>query len=370
MYLIQYGTVHIGDGTVLNNCDILVSDGKIARMGVGLACPEAAVIDGKGRHIFPGFIDPASSIGAMGLPSSYPDNNEKSNPVTPEMNIKYSMDPDELNNQEFYKSGITSVGLTPGNANVIGGQMAVFKTAPMRMKERLVKEQAGLKCCVTAAVKDAYGKRDKLPMTKMGIFHLLEKSLREAKNTGEQDRTVGQNVVLRAIDGELPFFISAETKGEIDGVLHLFRDIEAPVNLIDAYAFGGDPEALMEKKTGIVLGNISNLSRITKHGMELSLLKKLVKNGNRLAFTGSSGGCSEGREVLLWTAIDVYRAGVDAEEVIKMLTSNPAKMLGVYDRLGSLEIGKDADLSIYTAHPILTYAARVEHCMINGEVVF
>ena len=74
--------------------------------------------------------------------------------------------------------------------------------------------------------------------------------------------------------------------------------------------------------------------------------------------------------MFLWTAIEVYRAGADAEEVVKMMTLNPAKMLGVSDRIGTLEAGKDADLSIYTGHPVKTYAARVRTSMINGEVVF
>ena len=72
----------------------------------------------------------------------------------------------------------------------------------------------------------------------------------------------------------------------------------------------------------------------------------------------------------MWNAIEVYRAGVPAEEIVKMMTANPAKMLGVDDRLGTLEEGKDADISVFTAHPVTSYAARVRHSIINGEVIF
>lgn len=370
MYLIKHGTVHVGDGRVLEDCDILTDGGKIVKLEREIAGEEACVIDAAGRHIFPGFIDPASVIGAMGLPTSYPDINEKTNPVTPEMNIRYSIDPDEVDNQEFYRSGITAIGLTPGNDNVIGGQMAVFKTGPAKMAKRLVKDRAGLKCSVTANVLQTYGGKSEMPMTRMGIFKLLETSLGEAAGLEEQDRTVGQKVIAEAANGQMPFFVSAELLQEMNSVLYLFGSRKIGFSFVDGYCFGGCLEEILKQKAGLVLGNISSLSQVTKHGMDLSLLRRMVENGNLIAFTNSCCGGSEGREVLLWTAIDVFRAGIEAEEVVKMLTLNPAKMLGVEDRIGSLEPGKDADLSIFTGHPITTYAARVEHSMIDGEVVF
>lgn len=372
MYIVKHGTVHVGDGRVLDNCDILIKEGRIAKVGENLTAGEtdAVSIDATGRHVFPGFIDSASAIGAMGIPTSYPDINEKTNPVMPELNIKYSMDPDEVNNQEFYKSGITAIALAPGNANVIGGQMAVFKTAPAKMAKRLVKEKAGLKCAVTGDVIQAYGRRDIAPMTRMGIFQIFESSLREAEKQQEKDRTEAQKVLVNALEGRMPFFISAELAQEMNAVFHLFEGRGGSINFIDGYGFGNCMDRLLEKKAGLVLGNINNLSQVTKHGMDLSLLKRLVENGNLIAFTNSCDGSSEGREVLLWTAIEVYRAGIGAEEVVKMLSLNPARMLGVDDRLGSIEPGKDADLSIYTGHPVTTYAARVEHSIVDGEVIF
>ena len=104
--------------------------------------------------------------------------------------------------------------------------------------------------------------------------------------------------------------------------------------------------------------------------MDLSKLKDLVENGNRIAFTNSCGGYSEGREVFIWSAIEAYRAGISAEDVVKMMTIYPAQMLGAEDRIGTLEEGKDADISIFTGHPVTTYAAKVVHSIVNGEVIF
>ena len=128
-------------------------------------------------------------------------------------------------------------------------------------------------------------------------------------------------------------------------------------------------EKMKEKKVGIIFGNFSNLSQISKHEIDLSRLKELVENGNRIAFTNTCKGASEGREVFIWSAIEVYRAGIDAEDVVKMMTIQPAEMLGVADQIGSIEVGKDADITIYSDHPVKSYAAHVQFCMINGKVV-
>ena len=83
-------------------------------------------------------------------------------------------------------------------------------------------------------------------------------------------------------------------------------------------------EKMKEKKVGIIFGNFSNLSQISKHEIDLSRLKELVENGNRIAFTNTCKGASEGREVFIWSAIEVYRAGIDAEDVVKMMTIRDA----------------------------------------------
>lgn len=371
MYLIKNATVHIGNGTVLQQSDVLVEGKVIKEVGKNLSAEGAEIIDASGCEVFPGFIDPVSSIGAMGIPGRYLDNNEATNPITPEMNLRYSMDPDEVNRQEFYKSGITTVGLSPTNNNIMGGQIAVCKTAPQKMKERLVKEHAGLKCSVTSSVKETYGSRDQLPKTKMGIFFLFAESLRKARAEKEEKRTEAQKVICGVFDNaSMPLFVAASSKTEIDGLLHLMEKEKVEVNLVDGFCFADSLKQIKEQKVGLVLGNVNNCSQIAKNGMDLSKLCELVENGNRIAFTNSNGGYSEGREVFIWSAIEAYRAGVPAEEVVRMMTEHPAHMLGIQDRVGTLEAGKDADLSVYTANPVTSYAAKVKHSMVNGEVIF
>lgn len=372
MYLIKNGTIHVGDGTILENSDILIEGSKIIEIGIGIGIErvDAKVIDAQNMHVFPGFIDPHSSIGALGMPSRHMDNCEASSPITPEMNIRYSIDPDEVNNQEFYKSGITSLGITPDNRNVFGGQITVFKTAPMKMKERILKEKVALKCSVTQQVKDEYKDRKTLPMTRMGIFHVFEETLRKAKCSKEDKLSERDKIILSAFDkGELPVFCAACTKGEITGLVHMLKDLNVSLNIVDAFDFSHCIEEFKQTSANIILGNINYMSQLAKHSMDLSKVKELIQNGNLIAISNTNGGSSEGREVFLWNAIELYRAGVDAEEVVKMMCINPAKMLGVDDRIGSIGVGKDADISIFTNHPVTSYAAKVVKSIVNGEVV-
>ena len=314
MYVIKNGTIHTGTGEVLENYDILIEGKKIKKIEKNICEADAEIIDATGKQVFPGFIDPHSSIGAMGIPTRYRDNAETTNVINPDLSVKYAIDPDEVNAQEFYKSGITSVGFSPDHSNVIGGQITVCKTAPDHMANRIVKD------------------------------YLLKKY-------------------------QMPFVIAAETAGEIQCLMELLKDEDIQLTIVDGFEFGDAIEELKEKKVGIIFGNFSNLSQISKHEIDLSRLKELVENGNRIAFTNTCKGASEGREVFIWSAIEVYRAGIDAEDVVKMMTIQPAEMLGVADQIGSIEVGKDADITIYSDHPVKSYAAHVQFCMINGKVV-
>lgn len=368
MYIIKNGRVHIGNGTILEHCDILIRGSKIEKVAENIIEPAAEIIDAAGKEVFPGFIDPHSAIGAMGIPTRHLDTDEIHQPVTAAMNIKYSIDPDEVNAQEFYKSGITTIGCTPGNYNIFGGQIAAFKTAPQKMALRLVKEQAALKCSVEAGVKQVFGGRKQAPMTRMGILQMFENTIGDARR--EKEKTDHQKVICQVFDEKkMPLFVAAETKGEMDSLLHILKEEKVEKVIIDGFCFGDCVEEMKAQNVGLILGNVNALSQILKHGMKMEKLVELAENGNLIAFTNTCSGSSEGREVFIWTAIEAYRAGVDAEKVVEMMTLSPAKMLGIADRVGTIEEGKDADISIFSGHPVTTYAAKVERSIINGEVV-
>lgn len=368
MYIIKNGRIHIGNGTVLEHGDILIRGTKIEKVAENIEEQEAEIIDASGKEVFPGFIDPQSAIGAMGIPSRVVDTDETYQPVTAELNIKYSIDPDEVNEQEFYKSGITTIGCTPRNYNIFGGQVAAFKTAPQKMAMRLVKEHAALKGSVEAGVKQVYGGRKQMPMTRMGILQMFQNTISDARRAEEKSND--QKVICEVFDQKtMPIFIAAETKGEMDSLLHILKEEQVEKVIVDGFCFGDCVEEMKAQNVGLILGNVNAMSQIKKHDMKMEKLVELAENGNLIAFTNTCGGNSEGREVFIWSAIETYRAGVDAEKVVEMMTLSPAKMLGIADRVGTIEAGKDADISIFSGHPVTTYAAKVERSIVNGEVI-
>ncbi len=370
MYLIKNATIHIGNGNVIKNSDILIEDKKIKNIGENISSPEATVIDATGKEVYPGFIDPISAIGAMGIPTSHSDNAEKSNPLMPEMDISYSIDPDEITTQEFYKSGITCIGLSPNNSNIIGGKIAAFKTAKDKFSNRLVGKNLAMKCSVTTQPKAVYGDKGVMPMTKMGIFGLINDNISILKNKEEKDYTTKDKEFKNLVEGKINPIIAAETKSEIDAAITVFSNMSKKLTISDAYEFDRSLDKIIDTKTSIIIGNISYLSQATKHNMKLEKLQNVLDAGGMVALTNTCEGFSEGREVLMWTAIDIYRAGINSEDVVKMLTLFPAKILGIEDKVGSIEVGKDADISIFSANPIETYKAKAETVFINGEVIF
>ena len=240
MYVIKNGTIHTGTGEVLENYDILIEGKKIKKIEKNICEADAEIIDATGKQVFPGFIDPHSSIGAMGIPTRYRDNAETTNVINPDLSVKYAIDPDEVNAQEFYKSGITSVGFSPDHSNVIGGQITVCKTAPDHMANRIVKEHAAMKGSVCSTVKDVYGASNQMPKTRMGIFHLLKEAIRK-------------DDLLKKY--QMPFVIAAETAGEIQCLMELLKDEDIQLTIVDGFEFGDAIEELKEKKVGIIFGN-------------------------------------------------------------------------------------------------------------------
>lgn len=370
MIIIKNGNVHLGNGEVLLNCDIMTEGKFIKKVGMNLECKNAQIIDASGKEVFPGFIDTMSAIGAMGLPSSYHDNCEATDTLTPEMNIRYSVDPDEISIQKFYLSGITSIGLSPANDNVMGGQIAVFKTPPFKYEQRYLKEKAALKCSVTNSVRDRYGKKDILPKTKMGIFNILENALHSVSIKKEDEYNEKETVIKQVLDGKMPVLIAANTKQEMESLIHLLKKYDnVKYYIADAFEYDRCVEALAQNAEGLILGNVTNLSATGRYKVDLSKVRVFIDNNKPVSFSTTAGGYSEGREVYIWNAIEMYKAGIEEEEIVKMMTLNPAKILGVDDLIGTIEEGKHADIVVYSKNPIKSYDARVEACIVNGRSV-
>ena len=372
--LLKNAVIHDGLGHEFTG-DLRIEDGLIVEV--------AAHIEGEGEdlggaHVLPGFIDTLSKWGINGTayeirPSS-DDNDEKSDPVTPEMDVIYAFNGRAMTAQQLPAFGVTACGVMPSDNNVFGGQGAAFVTDGVNGYRMCLKRGVGLKASVGKEVKRVYGGRGVMPTTRMGIFEILRSNLRRAAEYDPEKEGVEKSdklaAIRAAIDGEMPLFIAADDAND----RQLVMDIVAPyekmkvvftmtsllaesdleldperVSFIDAFACSdGDPRSMHKR---------------------FDILMQLIDKGVRVAVSAKMGH-SYSREWVLWEGMELTKHIADTEKVLSLLTSEPAKMLGIDDVTGSIEAGKRADLVIWSMNPLTDFRAKVLRTMIAGKTVY
>ena len=371
MILIKDGTVYDGIGNILEDTDVLIEGKIIKDIGKNLVVSkDYEVFDAKGKIVFPGFIESLNVWGAMGPGWKDNDLGEHSDPITPEMNVVYSFDQDNMMFQRVFEYGITSAGITPSTSNVLGGYAAVFKTYGKHPYEMLVKEKVAMVGSISKNVKNLYGKRDMCPMTKMGAMALLQEALIKAEEyEGKEDKDfdIKSEALRDVVSGEIPLFINCNTKAEMDAIEFALKCFPIEIVFTGAFGLGDNTGSIMSNEYSIILGDLANGMASANSNVDFSSINKIIEDGIDIAISSCGDNMSSGKESLLWNAILCYKNGIDSENVLKMITSIPAKILGVDDRIGSIEIGKDADIVIWSDNPIKTYRAKVEATFINGE---
>ena len=372
--LIKNAVIHDGLGRVFTG-DLRLEDGLIAEVAKHI---EGEGLDLAGAHVLPGFIDTLSKWGINGTayeirPSS-DDNDEKSDPVTPEMDVMYAFNGRAITAQQLPAFGITACGVAPSDNNVFGGQAAAFTTDGVNGYRMCLRRGVGLKASVSREVKRVYGARSVLPTTRMGIFELLRSNLRKAaeydpdkEGTEKSDRLAA---IRAAIDGEMPLIISADDANDRRLVMDIVAPYEkmkvvftmtsglaesdleldpARVSFIDEFACcDGDPRSLHKR---------------------FDILTALIEKGVRVAVCGKMGGMYS-REWVLWEGMELTKHIADPEKVLTLMTHEPACMLGIDDVTGSIEAGKRADLVIWSMNPLTDFRARVLRTMIAGKTVY
>lgn len=369
MLCIKNGTVHTGNKEILKNIDILIENGKIVRIDQNLASLADKVIDATGKTVMPGFIDALSELGLAMRRFEVRDNDEKSDPITPHLKTLYAYDGDCVMEQAPYTYGITSVVASPSNSNILGGQMAVFKTYGINPYKMLVKDEVGMKGSLTHHVKEAYGTRNVAPMTKMGIFSSLNQAFYEAKNDHGEKRNEKNKALKKVLDKKMPLVLAGNERSEYRGALRILNRYDIQPIFALGYDIHAEDTDYLENTQGVILGNLSYGFNAYADKADLEGLYSLYKKGLPVCM-GTMGNTTNGKEGLIWTATQMMQVCRNSEEVLSMLSSDAAKMFNVSDRIGSLEVGKDADIVIWSANPLETWLGAVEKVLINGEVIW
>lgn len=403
---IKNGTIFTMAGKILKRGTVLIKDGKISAVGEKVKIPRnATIIDASGKFVMPGIIDAMTYYGIR--PFSL---NDRSKPVTPENKIiqayypfgrpmlgKQGIEPD----REILSGGVTTVYIAPGDRQVIGGQGAVVKTYGKKHKNFILREPAAMDMTIGDPPKNEMGMGARPPVTRMGIATLIRKSFlgaqvfqdkikeyekktdEEKKNASKPNRDLGKEALVKLLNKEIPARVESDFSDDIRTAVRIADEFN--INLILDSGLGAYKvkEILAEKNIPVVLGppthpfvqggEVSFTPDLAREMNEYNAAE-LIKEGVTVAIAsfgfgfGSIGYATQGRWLLIEAA---YIAGYDIsdEEALKMITINPAKILGVENRVGSLEPGKDADVIILDGYP-LDVKTWVDQVLINGESVY
>lgn len=370
----------ITDGVKQGN--ILIDDeGRIAGVG-DIAIPEGTeVIDAFGKIVMPGMIDAHGHAGvyeeAIGWEGA--DGNEAVDPITPQLRALDGINPHDEGIREALEAGVTTMCVLPGSANVIGGQGVIIHMYGNTVEDMIIGE-GGLKVAFGENPKRVYSGQKKSPSTRMATASLLREQLVKAQNylaklekakddpDKAPERDLKMEALVRVLKKEIPLRAHAHRADDIITALRIAD--EFGVDIIIEHCTEGHKiaEELGNRKVRAVIGpTMTNRSKVEVRERDYSTLRTLWENGVQIAITMDHPVIHV--QYLNISAALAVKAGLPREEALKAVTINPARILGIDDRYGSLEEGKLADIVLWSGDP-LDIMSRVEQVFIHGKLVY
>lgn len=383
MIHIKNGRLFTMAGEVIEKGSILVEHGKIVAVGAKVEAPkDAEVIDAEGKLVFPGFIDAHCHLGmwedAIGFEGA--DGNEAVDPVTPHLRAIDAIYPMDRTFEEAREGGVTTVCTGPGSANVIGGVFSTIKTYGHRIDDMLVQETAALKIAFGENPKRTYSGQKKSPSTRMATAAILREQLYKAKTYKEKLEKAKENAdkkpdydiklepLVKVLNKEIPLKAHAHRTDDIFTALRIAKEFDVNITLDHCTEGHLIVEDLLKENKFIISG--PQLTERTKYELKNKTFKSpaiMSRAGLKVAITTDHPVVPI--QYLPICAGLAVKDGMDEMEALRAITINAAETLGIQNRVGSLEVGKDADIAIFDGHPF-DVTSKATHVLIDGEIVF
>ena len=363
MLFIKNGIINTVTNGIIQG-DILIENGKIIEIGSDIVAPlDVEVIDANGSLIFPGFIDAHTHLGLWedGMGFEGADGNEETDPITPHLNPIDGINPMERSFEEARNGGITSACSTPGSANVMGGQCIAIKTVGRRIDKMIIKNPVASKIAFGENPKSCYGQEEKAPQTRMAIAAMLRETLKEAEQYLEDIRLHEEDD-----ENEKPDYdIKMES---LLPVLNIAKEFDLNLTLDHCTEGHLIVEDLVEEAYPVIVGpSLSERSKIELRNLTFDTAGVLSNAGMQVSLTTDHPVVP--LHYLPVCAGIAVKHGMDSKKAIEAITINPAKTLGIDNRVGSIEVGKDADIVIWDNNP-LEIQSNVLYTIIDGKVVY
>ena len=359
---------------------IRIENGKITAIGRLSPRKGEKVVDAKGLNIYPGLVEAHSHIGLASYAVRAPianDYNENTDIVTPELDPVDAIDPMDPSFAHAVAAGVTCVGTGPGSSNVLGGSFTAIKTVGRRIDDMIVKHKVAIKCAFGENPKSSYGTKNNA--SRMSTASKLREQLAKAKEYMEKRDAKGKDAkkpdynarleaLIPVLKGEIPLKAHAHQANDIFTAIRIAR--EFGVKLTIEHCTEGHLIADILAKEGYMLAVGPSMNFPKKYELKNKTFATpgiLAKAGCHVSIITDCGVTPQ--EYLGLVAGLAVQAGMEPFAALKAITINAAEHLGIADRVGSLEVGKDADIVICDGD-IMSNLCRVKRVFIEGKEVY
>lgn len=317
-----------------------------------------------------------SSIGFEGA-----DGNDITHPITPQLRAIDAINPMDITFEEARNAGVTCAAAGPGSANVIGGTFVAIKTAPAkRIESLIVKDPIAMKCAFGENPKRCYSSKNKMPSTRMGVAAVFREALFKAKQYLDKKEAAGEDVsklpafdakceaLIPVLKREIPLKAHAHRADDMFTALRIAKEFNLKITLDHATEGHLIADELVKENVPCIVGpSFGHRSKFELQNKSFTTPHVLNQAGIKVAITTDAQVTPLHRLPLM--AGLAVEAGMDEMEALKAITINAAEIIGVADRVGSLEKGKDADIAIFDGHPF-EVQGKPWKVMIDGKFVF
>ena len=384
MIFIKNGTINTVTKGIINS-NILIDNKKIVEIGNEIVAPlDTQIIDAKGCLVFPGFIDAHTHLGLWedGMGAEGADGNEETDPVTPHLNPIDGINPMDRNFIEAVQGGITAVCTTPGSANVMGGQCIAIKTFGRIIDKMVIKNPVAAKIAFGENPKSVYGSDDKTPQTRMAIAALIRENLKKAEEYLEEverceleeddeskpEYDIKYESLIPVLKRQIPLKAHAHRADDMFTAIRIAKEFNLRLTLDHCTEGHLVVEELVEEGYPVIVGpSLSERSKIELRNLTFETAGILSNAGLEVCLMTDHPVVPI--QYLPMCAGIAIKHGMKAEKALEAITINPARVLGIDNKVGSIEVGKDADIVIWDNNPF-EINSHVLYTIIDGKIVY
>ena len=382
--LITNAKIYTMVSSIIENGFILIKDSKRADLGdmENLNYEDDFVLDLKGESIYPGFIDAHTHLGMFenGLAFEGDDGNEENDPIAPNLRAIDAINPMDKCFEEALMAGVTTVVTGPGSANAIGGEMACIKTCGKRIDNMIIKAPIAIKFALGENPKTVYNGKNQSPSTRMATASLIREQLYKAleylrnlelfqsdeENYDKPAYDAKCEALIPLLKREIQAHFHAQRADDIFTAIRIAKEFNLDYVIVHATEAHLVADEIKDENARLLVGPIlcdrSKPELVNLDTKSASILKK-----HNIDFSIVTDHPVIPIQYLSLSAALASREGLDKYEALKAITINAANILGINDRVGSIEVGKDADLVVFSSSA-LNIEETPDIVIINGKI--